>query len=86
MIEVKNQSQFRFELEQIRRAVNSAHQLDLYSGVVQGRRCRIVSGALEGIEGIVVLRKETGRVHLEVSMLGQSAVLDVDISQVEILD
>ena len=86
LIEVRNQDRFRFELEQVRRAVTSPHQLELFPGVVCGRRCRIISGALQGVEGKVVLRKETGRVHLEVSMLGQSAVLDVEISQIEMLD
>ena len=83
VIEVADQTRIVRELEQIRRAVHTPHQVDLYPGIKRGRRCRVVGGSLEGLEGVVVMRRGSGRIHLEMHMLGRSAVVEIDAMLLE---
>lgn len=83
VIDVVDQARIRRELDQIRQAVLTPHQVDLYPGIKKGRRCRVIAGSLKGLEGVVTLRRETGRIHLDVTMLGQSAVVEIDAMLLE---
>lgn len=86
MIEVEDQTRLKAELERVRRAVSSPHKVSLYPGIKQGRRCRVTDGTLKGLEGVVVRRTGTGRVFLDVTMLGQSAVVEIDVTVLELTD
>ena len=86
VIEVVNQDRLRSELEQVRRAVNSPHRVSLFPGIKSGRRCRIKSGSLKGIEGVVIRRASTGKVFLDIATLGQSAEVEIDVTLVEPLN
>jgi len=83
IIDVVDQVQIRTELEQIRRAVMSPHAVDLYPGIKKGVRCRVIAGSLRGVEGVVLMRREMGRIFLDVTMLGQSAVVEIDAMLLE---
>jgi len=83
IIPVHDQPKLRAELEQIRRAVQSPYSVDVYAGLRAGRRCRITAGSLKGLEGVVVTRKNVSRVFLDVSILGQSAVVEIDAMLLE---
>lgn len=83
ILEVSDQARLKVELEQVRLAVQSLHKVDLYPGIKRGRRCRITSGSLKGLEGVVINCGRTGRVFLDVSMLGQSAVVEIDVTFLE---
>jgi transcription termination/antitermination protein NusG len=83
IIEVVDQDKLRGELEQIRRALGTPRQVDLFPGIKTGRRCRVIAGSLKGIEGVVVTRRDISRLFLDVSILGQSAVLEIDALLVE---
>ena len=85
MIRVVDQARVRTELEQVRQVVYSPHKVGLYPGIKRGRRFRVTGGCLKGLEG-VVLRRSTGRVFLDMAILGQSAIVDVDVMLLEPAD
>lgn len=86
LIEILDQSQFIRELDHVYLAVKSPRKVRLYPGLKRGRRCRVVSGSLKGVEGVVIRRAGAARVFIDVTLLGQSAVVDVDITRVEAID
>jgi transcription antitermination factor NusG len=77
-IDVFNQEGLITELSAISKALAGKAELDLYPFAVTGQRCRITAGPFQGIEGVVVRRKETARLVLEVGILGQGASLEID--------
>lgn len=83
IVEVFDQNKLRGELEQIRRALHTPRQVDLFPGIKTGQRCRVIAGSLKGIEGVVITRRDVSRLYLDVSILCQSAVLEIDTLLVE---
>ncbi|MGD0830171.1 MAG: UpxY family transcription antiterminator [Terracidiphilus sp.] len=51
-----------------------------------GQRARIRSGALTGMEGVVLRQKNSLRVVLTVELIMQSVAVEVDISELEVVD
>jgi transcription antitermination factor NusG len=51
-----------------------------------GQRARIRSGALAGMEGVVVRRKNSLRVVLTMDLIQRSVAVEVDKSELETLD
>jgi transcription antitermination factor NusG len=86
VITVVNQEQLKSELRQIEHIILSEQPVDLFPGLKCGRRCRVVSGALAGIEGIVLRRRGVCRVYVGVEVLGQSAELEIDPAQLEVIE
>jgi len=83
-IDVADQDHFRRELTQIERALVSKTVIDQYPQLPVGRRCRVKSGPMMGIEGVVIKRIDRrARMVLEVSMLGQGAVIEIDADLLE---
>ena len=79
MIDVIDQDNFIRELSGIEKALLSRAVVDQYPYLPVGNRCKIISGPMRGNEGVVIERKdEKARMVLEVTMLGQSAVVEVD--------
>lgn len=54
--------------------------------LIAGQRARIKSGALEGMEGVVVRQKGGLRIVLTVNLIMQSVAVEVDASEVEPID
>ena len=86
IIYVDNQEQIRTELQHIYRVVESGEPVDLYPSLRQGRRCRVRSGPLRGVEGVVVRRRNPCRMYISATMLGQSAVIEIDAAVLEAVD
>jgi len=79
MIDVNDQERFVQELSRIEKAILSRAIIDYYPGLPVGALCRVVSGPMEGIEGVVIERRDAkAHMVLEVTILGQSAVVEVD--------
>jgi transcription antitermination factor NusG len=57
-----------------------------HSLLTAGQRARIRSGALAGMEGVVVRRKNSLRVVLTMDLIRQSVAVEVDESELETLD
>ncbi len=79
MVDVNDQEQFVQELSRIEKVILSRAVIDNYPSLPEGALCRVISGPMEGIEGVVLKRKGAkAQMVLEVTILGQSAVVEVD--------
>lgn len=78
IIEVQDQPQIHDELLNINRILAGQRPIDFYPFAVKGARCRIRTGPLEGIEGTVVSGDGFTKFVLQVSILGQSAAVEID--------
>ncbi len=71
------------EIEAIQRVVGRPSQIEPYPLLKCGKRVRVVRGSFEGVEGILVRKKNLFRLVLTVDMLAQSVAVEVHASDVE---
>jgi transcription antitermination factor NusG len=73
------------EIDALRAGLPLRHA-EPHSLLVVGQRARIRSGALAGMEGVVVRRKNSLRVVLTMDIIRRSVAVEVDEAELEILD
>ncbi len=83
LIEVNNTSQFVNELAQIEQALRAGKPLQPHEYVKKGQKCRVKSGPLQGLQGIVIQTLNEVRLVLKIDMLGQAASVEIDLSMIE---
>lgn len=71
------------EIDAIHRVVDRSIRIEPHPFIRCGDRVRVKAGPLEGIEGILVRKKNFSRLVLTVDLLGKSAAVEVDVSLVE---
>jgi transcription antitermination factor NusG len=71
------------EILAIRRAVEGSWRVEPHPFLRCGERVRVTRGSLEGVEGILVRKKNLYRLVLSVDMLAQSVGVEVAASDVE---
>lgn len=86
IIPVRDQDRFSHEIQQIYRVVEQDTPMSMCTRLQKGVRCRVTGGSLKGIEGVVVSARNDYRMHIEATVLGQSAVIEVDSSLLEPID
>lgn len=86
VIPVADQERLKADLRQIHRVTLGDEPVDLYPGLRRGCRCRVTSGSLAGLEGVLLRRRGVCRVYIGVEVLGQSAELEIDPAMLEVLD
>ena len=86
VIPVRDQARLVSELHQLQTALASPVQFDPFPHLKRGSRCRIRSGSLRGIEGLVVKRAGISRIVLQIEMLGQAVAAEVDPADLERVD
>lgn len=86
IIPVSDQDQLTEELHCIHALITSEEPVDLFPGLRKGRRCRIVSGSLKGLEGVVARRRNVSRFFVAVTFIGQSAVVEIDGARLEAVE
>jgi len=86
LIEVHEQEKLLDELVQIAHALRSGAPLTPHKYLKAGQKCRVITGPLIGLEGIVVRTRGATRLFLQVDMLGQAASVEIDIDLIEVLD
>lgn len=82
-IPVIDQQKLNRELSMIHRAIVAQPELGTSPLPVAGRRYRVIHGPLIGLEGIVIECRKLARTVLEVSILGQGAVVEIDSNLLE---
>ncbi len=85
-IEVRDQDQFRCDVEHIRRVVMSPAAYSLYPRLRVGAKCRVTTGPLKGVLGVVVRTLKHCRFFVAVNALGQSVSLEIDAAWLEPVD
>jgi transcription antitermination factor NusG len=71
------------EIQAIRRTVEGDFRVEPHPFLKCGDRVRVMRGSLQGIEGILVRKKNIFRLVLSVEMLAQSVGVEVDAADVE---
>ncbi|GAH78749.1 unnamed protein product, partial [marine sediment metagenome] len=86
-IEVADQDGLIQELTRVEKALLSKAIIDHYPRLPVGGCCRIIRGPMMGIEGVVIERKDAkARMVIEVTILGQGAVVEIDADLLEPID
>ena len=86
-VDVADQERLVEELLSIEAALFSKSVVDAYPNLPVGSRCRIVSGPMINIEGIVVERNcARARMVIEVTILTQGALVEIDSDLLEPLE
>lgn len=83
VLTIRDQRTFCAELEHIERALAAGRMLALLPAIRVGVRCRVSAGPLRGLEGVVVRAGCQAQMHLAVTILGQSAVMEIDAALLE---
>jgi transcription antitermination factor NusG len=71
------------EIDAIQRAVEGSYRVEPHPFLKCGMQVRVVRGALEGVEGILLRKKNLCRLILSVDMLAQSVAVEVHAADVE---
>jgi transcription antitermination factor NusG len=71
------------EIQALRKAVEGPSRIEPHPFLKCGERVRVTRGSLEGVEGILVRKKNLYRLVISVDMMAQSAAVEIDASDVE---
>lgn len=71
------------EIDAIRRTVEGAFRTEPHPFLRCGDRVRVIAGSLQGVEGILIRKKNQFRLVLSVDMLAKSVAVEIDVSDVE---
>lgn len=66
------------EIEAIQMVLNSGAAVEPWPFVREGQRVRIKNGSMEGLEGILLKKKDDFRMIISVSMLQRSVAVEID--------
>lgn len=86
IIVVNDQQGLVSDLRPIERLIRQGADLRPHKYIKTGQKCRVIAGALVGIEGIVSRSSRRTRLVLQVDMLGQATSVEVETDFVEIID
>jgi transcription antitermination factor NusG len=71
------------EIEGVKRVVESTLRIEPHPFLKSGDWVRVKYGPIAGVEGILLRKKNVARLVLSVEMLGKSAAVEVDATDVE---
>ena len=71
------------EIQAIQKAVDGSLCVEPHPYLKCGERVRVKRGSLEGVEGVLVRKKNLCRLVLSVNMVAQSVAVEIDAADVE---
>ena len=71
------------EIEALRAGISNGLRIEPHPYLTVGCRVRLKQGPLQGVEGVLVRRKNIHRVVLSISLISSSASVEVDSTDVE---
>ncbi|HTF66489.1 MAG TPA: UpxY family transcription antiterminator [Edaphobacter sp.] len=71
------------EIDAIRRTMDARFHMEPHPYIRCGDRVRVMRGSLQGLEGILVRKKNQFRLVLSVDMLAKSVAVEIDATDVE---
>jgi len=70
------------EIDAIRKTLEGPFRVEPHPFLKCGERVRVIRGTLEGVEGILVRKKNQTRLVLSVAMVAQSVAVEIDAADV----
>lgn len=86
LLDVPDQKTFEEQLNDILLALETDYEICLMPHITVGKKVKIKSGALRGMEGFVEERQGRVLVVLRLDFIAQSAGVKVDASDLEVID
>lgn len=86
LLDVPDQQTFQDQLNAILTALETDYEITALPHIAVGKRVRIISGALRGMEGYVEERQGKLLVLLRLDFISQAAAVRVDASDLELID
>jgi transcription antitermination factor NusG len=83
IIEVRDQPRLVRELSQIEQALSAGVDLSPHKYLREGQLCKVIGGALAGLQGIVVRARDKTRLVLQIDMLGQATSVEIGADMIE---
>jgi transcription antitermination factor NusG len=77
IIEVMDQARLDWELQNLHVALRNQASMRLYPFLKEGMRVEVKSGQLRGLQGLIEKRSPSGRLILQVEMLGRALALEI---------
>ena len=71
------------EIEKLRQGVTGRVRMEPHPYLQAGRRVRVRSGPVAGLEGILVRRKEGARLVVSIEILMRAVAMEIDEADVE---
>jgi transcription antitermination factor NusG len=71
------------EIDAIRKAVEGPFRVEPHPFLKCGERVRVTRGSLQGVEGVLVRKKNFYRLVLSVEMMAKSVAVEIDATDVE---
>jgi transcription antitermination factor NusG len=71
------------EIQAIRKAVEGPFRVEPHPFLKCGEQVRVIRGSLEGVQGVLVRKKNLYRLILSVNMMAQSVAVEIDANDVE---
>ena len=71
------------EIDAVRKAIEWGNRVEPHPFLRTGDRVRVIAGPLQGVEGILIRKKNLYRLVLSVELLERSAAVEVDVASVE---
>jgi transcription termination/antitermination protein NusG len=73
----------REEIETLRTSLSKGVRAEPHPYVTVGRRMRVKTGSLAGLEGILIRKKNTARFVISIDLIMRSVAVEIDASEVE---
>lgn len=86
LLDVADQHSFQQQLDDILAALDTDYEICVLPHIASGKRVKIKTGPLRGMEGFVEERQGRFLVLLRLDFIGQSAAVQVEASDLEIID
>lgn len=77
IISVSDQERFVSELENVRRALDGRLEANIRDELAVGKRAVVISGPLEGVEGVICDMDNPGKISLNVDMFKRAIIITV---------
>jgi transcription antitermination factor NusG len=71
------------EIDVIRKTIEGPYNVEPHPYLKVGERVRVIRGTLEGVEGVLLRKKNMCRLVLSVAMVAQSVAVEIDAADVE---
>jgi transcription antitermination factor NusG len=73
------------EIERLRERLSHSSKIEPHPYLRRGRRVRVSNGPLQGLEGIIVRRKESCRLVFSIDVIQRSVAVEVEESDLEMV-